>query len=303
MTFPPSSVWFITGASLGLGRALAESALAAGDRVVFAVRDPSRVADLVASYPEAAHAVAIDVTDFDRIPSAVEAALSWAGRIDVLVNNAGRGHIGAVEEAGLDELRAQLDLHLIGPVALVRALLPSMRAHRSGTIVQISSQGGRMSFGGVGVYSASKFALEGVSEALAREVAGFGIRVIIVEPGALRTSFNEPAALVRSIPMPEYAQMSGAVARNLAVDHGRQPGDPQRAATVIRRAVAAENPPLRLRLGSDAVRAVGAALRADLADLEKWRVASESVDFPADGRETGARRPPSSSVSEPSRSS
>jgi NAD(P)-dependent dehydrogenase (short-subunit alcohol dehydrogenase family) len=194
-------VWLITGASSGFGRAIAEAALAAGDSVVAAARRTDALADLVASAPERVTALALDVTDPDRIKAAVAEVLDGHGRVDVLVNNAGRGAIGAAEETTDGELRHLMDLHFFGPAALTRAVLPGMRERGSGAIVQMSSMGGRFTFPGVGAYSATKFALEGWSEALAKEVERFGIRVLIVEPGAFRTSFNGPGALLMSKPI------------------------------------------------------------------------------------------------------
>ena len=181
-------VWLITGASSGFGRAIAEAALATGDTVVAAARRPEAVADLVAAAPDRVTALRLDVTDTDRIRDAVAEVIDRHGRVDVLVNNAGRGAIGAAEETSDSELRDLMDLHFFGPAALTRAVLPRMRERGTGAIVQMSSMGGRFTFPGVGAYSATKFALEGWSEALAKEVDRFGIRVLIVEPGAFRTS-------------------------------------------------------------------------------------------------------------------
>lgn len=180
-------VWLVTGASSGFGRAILEAAVAGGDVVVAGARQTSVLDDLVADYPDQIDPVRLDVTDFDRIEEVVAEVVGKHGRIDVLVNNAGRTHVGAVEETTDAELRSLFDVHPFGPAALVRAVLPHMRARRSGAIVQMSSMGGQLSFAGFSAYSATKFAVEGLSEALADEVRPFGIKVLIVEPGAFRT--------------------------------------------------------------------------------------------------------------------
>jgi NAD(P)-dependent dehydrogenase (short-subunit alcohol dehydrogenase family) len=185
-----TQTWIITGASRGFGRALAESALAAGDNVVAAVRRPESLADLAAKYPDTCLIATFDVRNIAAAADLVRDTLDRFGQLDVLLNDAGRAVVGAVEEVSDAQLRELMELHLFGPAALVRAALPPMRARGTGTIVQMSSQGGRTSFPGVSAYSASKFALEGWSEALAGEVAPFGIRVMIVEPSRFRTDFN-----------------------------------------------------------------------------------------------------------------
>lgn len=186
-----NKVWLVTGAGSGFGRAIAEAAVAAGDVVVGAVRRPETLDDLVAAHPDQVEALRLDVTDVAAAGAAVRDVVDRHGRIDVLVNNAGRTHVGAVEETTDQELRDLFDLHFFGPTALVRAVLPHLRERRSGAIVQMSSMGGQMSFAGFGAYSATKFALEGLSEALADEVREYGIKVLIVEPGAFRTSLFE----------------------------------------------------------------------------------------------------------------
>ena len=270
-------VWLITGASSGFGRAIADAALGAGDAVVAAVRRPDAVADLVASAPDRVRAVALDVTRPEQIAAVVEPL----ERVDVLVNNAGRGVVGAAEETTDAELRDLMELHFFGPATLTRAVLPQMRERGSGAIVQLSSQGGRFSFPGVGAYSATKFALEGWSEALAAEVAQFGIRVLIVEPGAFRTSFNQPTALQVSERIAAYDAVVGPARAGLAAADGRQPGDPVRAAAAILTALDAPTPPLRLPLGTDAADAVVASLDRARAELTTWDSVSRSTDFPA----------------------
>jgi NAD(P)-dependent dehydrogenase (short-subunit alcohol dehydrogenase family) len=274
-----SRVWLITGASSGFGHAIAQAALAAGDTVVGAARRPQALADLEVSAPERASSIQLDVTDADRIRAAVTEVLEGHGRIDVLVNNAGRGAVGAAEETSDSELRDLMDLHFFGPAALTREVLPHMRERGSGAIVQMSSMGGRFSFPGVGAYSATKFALEGWSEALAKEVEPFGIRVLIVEPGAFRTSFNATGALLLSKRIPAYNEQIVAVRNNLAEDDGKQPGDPAKAAAAILLALQSEQPPLRLVLGNDAVDAVTGALDSAKAELEAWERVGRATTF------------------------
>jgi NAD(P)-dependent dehydrogenase (short-subunit alcohol dehydrogenase family) len=271
-------VWLITGATSGFGRAIAEAALEAGDTVVAAARRPQALDDLAGRYPGRVNAVALDVTDHGRIADVVADVLLWHGRIDVLVNNAGRGLVGAVEETTDRELRDLMDLHFFGPAALTRAVLPHMRAQGSGAIVQLTSQGGRLSFPGVGGYSATKFALEGLTEALAGEVAPFGIKVMIVEPGAFRTSFAG-GGLLMAEEMPEYADTVGRVRRGLPESDGKQPGDPAKAAAAILTALDAEDTPLRLPLGSDAADAVAASLDGLQKEFAAWEPLIRSTDF------------------------
>jgi NAD(P)-dependent dehydrogenase (short-subunit alcohol dehydrogenase family) len=272
-------VWLVTGASSGFGRALSEAALSAGDIVVAAARRPDAMADLVESAPDRITALQLDVTDRDRIRAAVGEVMDRHGRVDVLVNNAGRGAIGAAEETTDTELRGLMDLHFFGPVALTRAVLPQMRERGTGAIVQMSSMGGRFTFPGVSAYSATKFALEGWSEALAKEVDRFGIRVLIVEPGAFRTSFNGPGALLVSEPIAAYDEQIEPLRTGMPEDDGRQPGDPAKAAAAILQALAADEPPLRLALGNDAVDAISGALDEAKAELTAWERVGRAAVF------------------------
>jgi len=272
-------VWLVTGASAGFGRAIAAAALAAGDTVVATARRPEALADLVAAHPDRAVASALDVTDPARVAAVVAEVVLWYGRVDVLVNNAGRGLVGAIEETTERELRDLMELHFFGPAALTRAVLPHMRRQGSGAIVQMSSMGGRLSFPGVGGYSATKFALEGLSEALAAEVARFGIKVMIVEPGAFRTSFNGANALLLSPPLPEYEEVVGPIRTTLADADGAQPGDPAKAAAAILSALESPHPPLRLPLGNDAADAIAASLSGHRAEFATWEPVSRATDF------------------------
>ncbi|WP_139416140.1 SDR family NAD(P)-dependent oxidoreductase [Agromyces laixinhei] len=279
-TTPRTKTWIITGATSGLGRALAEAALEAGDRVVGTARRPERLDPLKARYGERLSAIQHDVRDIEGAEAVVAHAVDVFGAVDVLVNNAGAGQVGAAEEVTDAELRDMLDQHLFGPAAYVRAVLPVMREARSGAIVQLSSQGGRRSFPAVGSYSAGKFALEGWSEALAGEVAPFGIRVLIVEPSRFRTQFNADGVLRAAARNSAYDEVIGAVRADMVGADGMQEGDPVRAAAVIRRMLNEPDAPLRLALGAEAVKNLTAVHQRDLADLRQWAGVSESADFP-----------------------
>jgi NAD(P)-dependent dehydrogenase (short-subunit alcohol dehydrogenase family) len=269
MTTPAPKTWFITGASSGFGTAFAEFALECGDNVVATARNTSKLEALVARAPDRVLAQKLDVTKAQDIQPAIDAAVRRFGRIDYLFNNAGYGVIGAIEETSDAELRALLDTNFFGAVAVTRAALPIMRAQRSGAIVNISSMGGQMSFEGVGAYSASKFALEGMSEALAQEVAPFGIKVLIVEPGAFRTEFGSGA--LRNMPvMSAYQDSLARIRKIMHGMHGTQPGDPAKAARATVIALESGDTPLRLQLGADAVAAVRAHSEQLLKDLGHW---------------------------------
>jgi NAD(P)-dependent dehydrogenase (short-subunit alcohol dehydrogenase family) len=277
MTDP--QVWFVTGASSGFGRAIAVAAAEAGDTVVAAVRKTAALDELVATYPGLIDPVALDVTDGAAVQAAVAATLDRHGRIDVLVNNAGRTQVGAIEETTDDELRALFDLHVFGPFALTRAVLPQMRERGSGAIVMMSSVGGQVVMPGFGVYCGTKFALEGVAEALAAEVQPFGIKVLVVEPGAFRTNLFGPGAAVLSEENPAYAETAGATRRFVEGGDGTQPGDPVKAAAAIRAVLAADDTPLRLPLGGDAVDAIVGHLDSIRTELTTWEKVSRSTDF------------------------
>ncbi|TDD63792.1 SDR family NAD(P)-dependent oxidoreductase [Jiangella aurantiaca] len=272
------AVWMVTGASSGLGRAIAQAALDAGDSVVATARKAGGLDDLVERYPDRVAAVELDVTDTARVPGAVAAATEAFGRVDVLVNSAGRALIGAAEETTDEELRDLMDVHFFGPAALSRAVLPGMRARGSGAIVQISSMGGRLSFAAVSAYSATKFALEGYSEALAAEVAPFGIRVLVVEPGAFRTGLHG-AAMRITTPIAAYDAVVGPIRAMQAGFDGTQPGDPAKAAAAIRAALDADEPPLRLPLGNDAADAVAESLDRLRAEFLAWEPVARSTDL------------------------
>ncbi|MEV0283647.1 SDR family NAD(P)-dependent oxidoreductase [Kribbella sp. NPDC050820] len=275
-----TKTWIITGASAGLGLALAEAALRAGEQVVGTARRAGRFDALKDQYGDRLLVVEHDVRDRSGAAAVVERALDVFGRVDVLVNNAGAGQVGAAEEVTDRELQDMLEQHVLGPAAYVRAVLPQMRERRSGAIVQMSSQGGRMSFPAVGSYSAGKFALEGWSEALAGEVAPFGIRVLIVEPSRFRTEFNASGVINKAGQNATYDDVIGAVRDNMAEADGIQEGDPARAAGVIRDMLGTADGPLRLPLGAEAVRNLTRVYQRALDDVQRWAEVSESADFP-----------------------
>ncbi|BDH56290.1 SDR family NAD(P)-dependent oxidoreductase [Tsukamurella sp. PLM1] len=270
--------WLVTGASQGFGRCLVEDALGRGDAVTAVVRDARSMRGLVDAHPGRLDVVEADLRD----RAAVErvAAVLAQSPIDVLVNNAGRAIAGAAEELSMDLLREQLELNFFAAAAMTRAALPGMRKRRAGTIVQMSSQGGRLSFPAVGAYSASKFALEGWSEALAAEVAEFGVRVLIVEPSRFRTGFNTARSLAVTAPSEVYGRTVGAVQRDLTGSDGAQEGDPARAARIIGDLVRTADVPLRLPLGAEAVERLTAAYTAGLDGVRRWADVARSADYP-----------------------
>jgi NAD(P)-dependent dehydrogenase (short-subunit alcohol dehydrogenase family) len=270
--------WLITGSSAGFGRELALAALTAGDRVMATARQPHQLADLVTAGQGRVCTAPLDVTDDAQIAAAVAQTVAEFGRIDVLVNNAGHGSVGAVEELDLADLRALMDVMFFGAVAVTKAALPHMRAQRSGAIVQLSSMGGQLSMPGFGAYCAAKFALEGLSEALAAEVAPFGIRVLIVEPGAFRTEFGGHR-MHRSRIIEEYAVSTASTRAAVDAMDGAQPGDPAKAARAILEVLDSPEPPLRLALGNDAVDHIAAHHELLRTDLARWQKLSRTTDL------------------------
>ena len=271
--------WFITGASAGFGKALVREVVARGGNAVAAARNPADAEDLVALAPQRTLAVKLDVTEPNDITCSVQAAIDRFGAVDVLVNNAGYGFLSAIEEAGDTQVRHQFEVNVFGPAALMRAVLPDMRARRTGMVVNISSTAGTRGFAGSGYYSASKAALEAMTEALAREAESLGIKAMIVEPGPFRTDF-----FGRSIRLPEreIADYGGLAEqrRNYAALDGRQRGDPTRAARIIVETVLESNPPMRLILGGAAWETATQAFRDKLTDMERSREVAPRADFP-----------------------
>ncbi len=276
MTNTDGRVWLITGCSAGFGREIALAALAAGDRVLATARRPETLEGLRERGGDRVRTAALDVTDAGQVDAAVKTALEEFGRIDVVVNNAGNGSVGAVEELTMDELRALMEVMFFGAVAVTKAVVPHLRAQGSGTVVQISSMGGQLAPPGYGAYCATKYALEGISEALAAEVAPFGVRVLIVEPGAFRTEFGG-GRMHRSRSIEAYAVSTSGTREAVENMDGTQPGDPAKAAAAIVHAVGSADAPLHLALGADAVEAIRAQHRSLAADLAAWEEVSRAT--------------------------
>jgi NAD(P)-dependent dehydrogenase (short-subunit alcohol dehydrogenase family) len=277
-----SRIWLITGVSSGFGQALANAVLGRGEAVIGTLRRQEQVAEFEALAPGRAFAWQLDLTDREHVASVIKQAIERAGGVDVIVNNAGYGLVGAVEEASDREVRQQMETNFFGALAVTQAALPYLRQQRRGHIVNVSSLAGVVGMSGMAIYSASKFALEGFSEGLAAEVKHLGIKVTIVEPGGFRTSWASSNALVRAAcVIDEYRQSAGAVRANLGKYDGHQGGDPAKGAAAIVAAVDAACPPLRLALGPDAVQRIRNKLNLMLTELEAWEAVSNDTQFAA----------------------
>src|SRR5437870_8284471 len=273
-----AQVWLITGSARGLGRAIAEGVLAAGDKLIATARHPQQLSDLVERYGDNVRAVALDVTDERAAIAAVQLAVDVFGRLDVLVNNAGYGNLAALQGSTIQDFRAQLETNLFGVVNLTKAAIPVMRRQGAGRILQFSSVGGRVGPIGRGAYAAAKWGVEGFSETLAKEVGPLGIKVTIVEPGGFRTDFAGSSTELRE-GRPEYDATVGTTARFQRDYNGKQPGDPTRAAAALLKLASVKEPPLRIVLGIDAFNVAEAN---DLAKIElgkKWKDLSHATDF------------------------
>jgi NAD(P)-dependent dehydrogenase (short-subunit alcohol dehydrogenase family) len=278
-----SLTWFITGTGSGLGRALARHVLAEGDRVVLAALNGHDLGDLQRQYPDTALTVDLDVTDAGQRHDAVDRALGWAGTLDVLVNNAAIDFIGAIEEQREGDYRAQFEVNFFAAVELIRLVLPGMRKRQRGTIVNISSMDGIASLPANGFYSATKFALEGLTEALWQEIEPIGLRAFLVEPGSFRTGI-ERRTHVSGSPIGDYDSTSGAFVRTVsAVRPEMFPGDPERAAAAISHNVRAREPRHWLILGSDAHRRIGGKLKRLHAEFDTGFALAASTDYPGSG--------------------
>ncbi len=278
LTKAASLVWFVTGCSSGLGRALCERLLENGARVVCTARDVSAISDLRERYGERAIILPLDVTDPSGVQSAVQRALGEAGRIDVLVNNAGYGLVGALEEVDEDAMKAAFDANVYGVYRVTRAVLPHMRERGSGHILNVSSMMGVIGAPGFSFYSATKFAVEGMTEALAGEVKGFGIKVTIIEPGPFRTDFRS-RSLKAAPPMKAYAETVGKFREKLRETDGQQPGDPRRAAEAMMTVVGSDDPPLRLPLGEISLNGIRSKLGRIKDELDRWEEVSVATSF------------------------
>ena len=274
-----SQVWLVTGSSRGLGRAFAIAALEAGHSVTAAARKVNDVAYLEQKYGERVLPFSLDVTNESQAKDAIQSTIKRFGRLDVLVNNAGYGNVAPIEDTTLEEFRAQIETNLFGIIILTKAVLPYFREHRSGHFIQVSSIAGRIGPIGRAPYAAAKWGVEGFSETLAKEVAPFGIKVTIVEPGGFRTDFAGTSTSLRA-GGPDYEETVGKTVRFQRKYNGKQPGDPMRAAAVLIRLAAEQDPPLRIALGSDAYSAAENNDLAKIALAVKWKDLSISTDFP-----------------------
>ena len=275
----PSKVWLITGASSGFGQALAEAVLRRGDRAVLVARRAEALARLASAHVGRALAVPVDLLEPAQARQAVAEAISAFGRLDVLANIAGRGSLGAAEEFSDAELRAQMEINFFAAVELTRAALPHMRAQGSGHVLNLTSVGGIVSVGGFSAYCASKYALEGWTEALCDEMRPFGVKVTLVEPGNFRTEFAGDANMRPAHPLAEYRPQIAPIEQFLYGQNGRQPGDPAKAAAAMIAVVESEAPPLRLLLGADAHAAWEAKSKAREADFAAWRETGVATNF------------------------
>ncbi|HEX7816289.1 SDR family NAD(P)-dependent oxidoreductase [Dyella sp.] len=274
-----SKTWLITGSARGLGRFIVEAALAAGDNVLATARDPGRLDDLKAVHGDRLASFMLDVTDMMAAQAAVEAAVAAFGRLDVLVNNAGFGHLAPFEQASEVDFRSQIDTNFYGVVNLSRAALPVMRRQRAGHIIQLSSVGGRMGTPGMSAYQAAKWAVGGFTEVLAKETAGFGVKVVAVEPGGMRTDWGYNARGNAPELLPEYQASVGAIQQLLQHYVGHEIGDPAKVAQVIVDLTRRESVPTHLLLGSDAQHVFNQADAVRRQEAEAWADVTRSTDF------------------------
>jgi short-subunit dehydrogenase len=273
--------WFITGCSTGFGRVLSEQLLARGDRVIATARNADRIEDLRAhaKNPEQFLSYPLDVTDFSEIRKVASDAIQKAGRIDVLVNNAGYGYVGALEEVSLSEIRAVFETNVFGLMEMTRAILPVFRSQRSGHIINLSSVAGMVGTPGASIYNSTKFAIEGLSEALAGELASFGIKVTLIEPGAFRTDFANRSLRVAPY-LPEYAEALSQTRKYYETIGGQQPGDPVQAVRAMIALVEHPNPPLRLPMGKIALQRIRNKIAQYESEIKTWEKTILETDFP-----------------------
>jgi len=270
--------FLVTGVTSGFGKAFAAAALAEGHTVLGTVRKEDSVAPFERSAPGRAHAVVLDVTDFDAIERRVPQLLARHGQIDVLVNNAGYGHEGTLEESSLEEMRRQFDVNVFGAVAMIKAVLPSMRTRRRGHIINITSMGGFITMPGIAYYCGSKFALEGISEVLGKEVAGFGIKVTAIAPGSFRTDWAGRSMVRSARTVEDYDALFDPIRQARQAKSGSQAGDPAKAARALLAIVDAPSPPAHLLLGTDALELVRAKLAALSSEIDAWETVTRSTD-------------------------
>jgi NAD(P)-dependent dehydrogenase (short-subunit alcohol dehydrogenase family) len=275
-----SKVWLITGCSTGFGRELATNALEAGHKVVVTARNLKDIEDIVSKFTDTSFAVKLDVTKQEDIKSSVQQSMEKFGRIDVLVNNAGIGYFGAIEESEEDEVRRMFEINFFGLANMTKEVLPVMRKQKSGHIVNIASIGGLVSFPAVGFYNATKYAVDGLSESLAKETAPLGIKVTVIAPSGFRTDWAGRSANNSKTVFEDYAPTAGQNKNNIRGYSGNQPGDPVRAAKAIIKAVESENPPMRLLLGAAALKGARNKLNELKKDFDAWEETTVGADFP-----------------------
>jgi len=273
-------VWLITGCSTGFGRELAKLVLARGDKAVVTARRPEEIRDLVEGHEDSALALKLDVTDAAEVKQVASEAEKRFGQVDVLINNAGYGYLSAVEEGEDDAVRKLMETNFFGLVEMTKAILPGMRQRKTGHIVNVSSIGGLVSFAATGYYHAAKYAVEGLSESLALEVAPLGIKVMVVEPGPFRTDWSGRSLLQSKTRIADYDQTAGKRREQSKANSGKQVGDPVRGAQAIIDTITSENPPLRLVLGKPGLELVEKKLQAVQKDLNTWRETTLAADFP-----------------------
>lgn len=288
MSLQNSDVWFITGCSTGFGRELAKLVLDRGYRAVITARDPGKIQDLTAGHEGRALALKLDVTEKAEVAATVRQAEAVFGSVDVLVNNAGFGYVGALEESEEAEIRAMVETNFFGLARMIHEVLPGMRRRRRGSIVNISSIGGLVGFPGVGYYCATKFAVEGLSESLSKEVAPLGIKVLVVEPGPFRTDWAGRSLKRSSRQIPEYAETAGAFRERIEGGSGKQVGDPIRAGEAIIKALESENMPPRLVLGAIALERAQIKIEQMRNEIDAWEETTLSADYP-DSQTASAR--------------
>jgi NAD(P)-dependent dehydrogenase (short-subunit alcohol dehydrogenase family) len=272
-------VWFISGCSTGFGRALSLELLAQGYQVVVTARKVADIADILAINEANTLGLTLDVTIPEQVTAAVQAAIAHFGRIDVLVNNAGIGYFGAVEESEEAEVRRMFEINVFGLAKLTQEVLPFMRKQRSGHILNVASIGGLRSFPGVGFYNATKYAVDGLSEALYKEVSPLGIKVTVICPSGFRTDWAGRSAKNTAISIPDYATTAQKNMGDIRAYSGNQPGDPVKAAKAMIQVTETENPPLRLLLGAAALKGARLKLEELRNDFETWADVSEGADF------------------------
>ncbi len=271
--------WLITGCSSGIGEGIAKAVLKKGDQAVVTARNPEKLSDLVKEYPKTAYAVALDVTDKESITNAVKEALAKFGTIDVLINNAGYGYRSSVEEGEIEGVDQLFNTNFFGPIELIKEVLPTLRANKSGAIVNVSSIAAVRSGVGSGYYAASKAALELMTDGLAKELKPLGIKVMIVQPGSFRTHFYDTSLKGTEKKIEDYAETAGKTRKENVVNLKNQPGDPIKGGEVIVEAIEREDYPFRLLLGSDAVRIVSEALQERIKEIESYKEISSKSDY------------------------